>query len=73
MCTSICISFLLVWSFPLRYKCVAHENLSVLFVKNIMNLVCICNDAKEIIHGMFYQNLKNVLCQLNQLKSYTFG
>ena len=45
-------------AFPITSRREAHETLLLLFARNDVPPACICNNAKEMIQGMFYKKLK---------------
>ena len=49
----------------------AHEILLLLFAQDGVPLVCICDNAKEMIQGEFHQKLNDAACHLKQLEPYT--
>ena len=58
-------------AFSMASRSEAHETLLLLFVRNGVPPTCICNNAKEIIHGKFSQKLKDAACHLKRLEPYT--
>ena len=59
--------FGLARAFSLASRSEAHETLSLLFARDGVLQTFICDNAKEVIHGMFYQKLKDAACHLKQL------
>ena len=57
-------------AFQMASRSGAHENLSLLFVRDGVQPTCICDNAKEMIQGKFNQELNEVACHLKQLEPY---
>ena len=56
--------------FPMRSKCKSCEALSNLFTQEMMSPACTCDNAIEMIHGLFNQMLKDTSFQLKPLQPY---
>ena len=54
-------------AFPMASRSEAHETLFLLFARDEVLSVFICNNAKELVQGKFNQKLKDVACHLKQL------
>ena len=57
-------------TFPMASRSEAHWTLLLLYVKDGVPPICICNNAKELIKGNFHQKLKEVKRYLKQLEPY---
>ena len=45
--------------------------LLLLFARDAVPSICICDDAKDIINGKLHQKLNDVACYLKELELYT--
>ena len=60
-------------AFPMTFRSDAHETFLLLFAKDGVLPACICNNAKDMIHGKFNQKLKDAACHLKQLESCCYS
>ena len=55
-------------AFPMACRSEAHETLLLLFARDGVLHICVCDNAKEMIKGKFHQKLKDDACHLKQVE-----
>ena len=55
-------------AFLIASRSEAHETLLLLFARDGVLHICVCDNAKEMIKGKFHQKLKDDACHLKQVE-----